>query len=647
MVQSASYSYTGDMGTYSTQHTIYTVLADALSRATDLPIAQITSQLGRPPKSEMGDYAFPCFVYGKHIRQPPATAAAQLAEKLKADEKLAVHIEKIEAVGPFLNIGMRPGALVHSILQLVLNSQIRYGESREGAGKTIVIDYSAPNIAKPFHVGHLMSTIIGASLTRIFRALGYTVVGVNHLGDWGVQCGFQFLAWQIAVKKFREDPVNNPDPESELRERGLDYLAKLYVEINDDRKNADALEKKLKTAGASKDDPQYATLCDTYLTHKKTADSNEQQARALFKQLEDGDQELKKLWERLRGETLRYLQKSYDRLGVKFDSDAGEGFYEPMLKPLLAELKAKGIAVESEGALVIPMDDAPPKSGQTGRPPFILLKSDEATIYGTRDLAAAIYRQKTYNFHKNLYVVDVRQSGHFQMLFKALSKMSCDWAKDCVHISFGMMQIREGDQVMAMTTRGGSMIPLHEVLDHTVAKVRDIVKEKNPELDDSSVAKVAEAVGVGAIIFWIQARRRASNFVFDWSTATDPAGDTGPYLQYAHARACSILKKSQTDPSKWKSADFALLTAPEEVAVAKMLELYPEVVQQAAKDYEPSLISSYLLNLAGAFGHFLNKQRVIDSPSPLRESRLALVDALRQTLARGLGLLGVAAPEAM
>lgn len=625
-------------------HSACASIVAALSKATGLETAAVLSQLAKPPNPAMGDYAFPCFVFAKSKKMAPNAACEELAATLRADESLQRIVGKIETAGAFLNIGVFPGVLSASILELIhdpMSEKPIFGTSSIGAGKTVVIDFSAPNIAKPFHVGHLMSTIIGASLVRIHRALGYTVVGVNHLGDWGVQCGFQFLAWQ------RADPVER---EKQLRERGLDYLCDLYVEINSAAKQAGMLEAEL-NAREVQEDPNKRSEIKTRLDAiKLEADTRDTQARALFKRLEDGDAELKKIWEMFRDVTLDVLQKSYDRLGVKFESTAGEGFYEPMLKPLMAELEASGVAKISEGALVIPMDDGPPKPGKDPKPPFILRKSDAATIYGTRDLAAALYRKKTYDFVKNLYVVDVRQSGHFQMLFKAVEKMGHAWSKDCAHVSFGLMQIREGADVLAMTTRGGSMIPLKDLLDKMVSVVREVVRSKNPDLEEAKAAKVSEAVGVGAIIFWVQARRRASNFVFDWALATDPSGDTGPYLQYTHARACSIQRKARAADGPGltpKALNLSLLVEPEEVAVCRTLEAYDGVVHQAAIDFEPSLVATYLLELSSSFGNFLNKHRVLDSASELRVARLALVDAVRVILARGLALLGVTAPEEM
>jgi arginyl-tRNA synthetase len=619
------------------QHAILTNLIDALAAATGLTVEQAAAQLSTPPKPEMGDYAFPCFAYAKANKLPPPQAAQAVGEKLKADPKLADVLQSVETTGAFLNVRVKPGALCKSIITAVRETKGHFGEGREGAGKTIIIDFSSPNIAKPFHVGHLMSTVLGASLVKIFRSLGYKVVGVNHLGDWGVQCGFQFLAWQREKEKFAKNQA--ADPEKELADKGLDYLADLYVGINQDAKL----------------DPTLDT-----------------QARTLFKKLEDGDAELKALWEKLRAATLKQLQKSYDRLDVKFDSDAGEGFYEPMLKPLLEDVKTLKVASESKGALVVSMDETDPKTGKVKeKVPFILLKEDGATIYGTRDLAAVLYRKKTYDFAQNLYVVDVRQSDHFRDLFKSAIKIgealkkpenanvhlqfidrasasSADvWGKDCAHVAFGLMSIKEGDDVVAMSTRGGRMVPLGDLLDKMVDVVKGIIKEKNPELSAEKANEAAEIVGVGAIVFWIQARRRASNFVFDWKQATDPQGDTGPYLQYSYARACGIFRKAGISREQLPNANLELLVEPEEVAVLRKVEAFPHVLRQAAKDYEPSLVATWALELAGAFSHFLNRHRVIDSAPELKLARMALVDTVRETLSRGLAMIGVKSPEEM
>lgn len=587
------------------EHQVGQVVANAIANLTSHSLDQVQRLIRRPPNAEMGHYAFACFEYGRTHGFTPNLAANYLASNLNVNPAFT-RIAVASAAGPFLNIQVKAGLLAASVLEAVASKEMGYGSSEEGHGRTIVIDYSAPNIAKPFHVGHLMSTVIGASLGRIYERLGYKVVRINHLGDWGVQCGFQFLAWEEQKKKGK-------DPDRELELRGLDYLAELYVDINN-RAKSDAGEL-------------------------------DKEARRLFKQLEDGDARLKALWQKFRQATLSNLQKSYDRLGVKFDSNDGEGFYEPLLKPMLDQLKASGIAIESDGALVIPMDDAPRRAGKNPVPPFILRKSDDATIYGTRDLAAALFRMDHYGFDKCLYIVDVRQSGHFNMLFKSLAKMGKSWSKNCVHVSFGLMQIKDGDEVRAMTTRGGQMVPLNELLDTMRDKVRGIIQEKNEGLKDADV--VAEMVGIGAIVFWIQSRRRDTNFVFDWAQATDSTGDSGPYLQYSYVRAKSILLKSQRGAGEYSKSDFKLLVEPEEATVAKAIDEFPNAVKTAAAAFEPSYIAANLLDIAAAFGVFLNKHRILDSEPAVRGARLALVHAVALVLTSGLELLGIDVPEEM
>jgi arginyl-tRNA synthetase len=504
---------------------------------------------------------------------------------------------------------------------------------------------------------------LGASLARIFRAQGCTVIGVNHLGDWGTQCGYQFLAWR------RADPAER---ERRLAAEGLDYLAELYVEINAPAKRVAALEERNRELPPGSSETR-ATLEAELAQVRPEAENLDAEARALFRRLEDGDPELRALWERFRKTTLEVLQKSYDRLGVRFESDAGEGFYEPFLKPLIAELKARGVLEQSEGAWVIALDEP---GAERKRPPFIVVKSDGATKYEARDLAAALYRKRQYDFAQNLYVVDVRQSEHFKNLFRALEKCGHAWAKDCHHVSYGMMKIKEGDSVLPMTTRGGRMIPLQELLDRMRDIVRRIVEEKNPELPAARKDAVAEAVGVGAIVFWIQSRRRDSHILFDWRQATNPDGDTGPYVQYTHARACSILRKAEAQPacaeasagrsacaeaSAGRSAcasgaagrpppslELSLLVQPEETAVAKELERFPAVLREAAENYEPSMIGGWLIVVSRAFNDFYHRRQVLKAETPeLRAARLALVDCVRGLLAQGLSLLGMAAPEEM
>ncbi|MCK6470681.1 MAG: arginine--tRNA ligase [Planctomycetes bacterium] len=615
-------------------HHVFRTLVARLAAATHLPPEQVEAQLRPPPKADMGDYAFPCFELAKAEKKAPPEVAKALAERLIRDPEISQVTRRIEAAGPFLNIQAEPGVLCAAILHQIVEAKEKFGHGTEGAGRTIVIDYSAPNFAKPFHVGHLMSTILGASLVRIFRALGYRVEGVNHLGDWGTQCGFQFLAWRRADPKEREE---------QLAKRGLEYLVELYVSINAPGKALNDLRRLLTDKEIAADPSRLKEVEAKIEKLKPEVDAIDNEARALFKKLEDGDAELKALWQRMRDTTLQVLQKSYDRLGIVFESDSGEAFYTPMLPKLIEDLKKRGILVQDEGCWVIPMSEPGAKKKAL---PVIVVKSDGTTKYETRDLAAAIYRKEHYEFAQNIYVVDMRQKQHFDNLFKALEKCGYGWAKDCHHVWFGLMQGKDGDQVQVMATRGGSMIPLKDLLDRMVGIVRMIVREKNPELKPEQQEIVAEAVGVGAIVFWVQSRRRTSDIVFDWKLATSPDGDTGPYVQYTHARACSILRKHEGEVSPF--ADLKVLEAPAEVAVCKHLDRFGEVIRQAAKDYEPSLIASWLIETARAFNDFYNQHQVLKADTGAqRDARLVLVDATRRVLAEGLRLIGVSAPQEM
>ena len=556
---------------------------------------EIAGWVETPPDPAMGDLALPCFKLAPLLRRAPAAIAVELANEIALPEGF----REIRATGPYLNAFFDAARFVHDTVEQVRSAGAAYGNTDEGAGETICIDFSSPNLAKPFHVGHLCSTILGATLARMYEAKGYRVWKANHLGDWGVQVGFQILAWQRWGDSER------------LAAEGIGYLTDLYVRINEDAKS----------------DPRV-----------------DDEARRIFKSLEDGDEELLRLWERFREVTLESLRRSYARLGISFDSYNGEAFCEreglseAVVRRFEGEL---GLAVRSRGALVVPLNDE-------DLPPLILKKSDDASIYATRDLATAIWRWERFGFAKNLYVTDQRQALHFRQLFSALDRAGFDWADRNEHIPYGLVKIVDGGRILPMSTRSGKMIRLEELLDRLVAAVRTIVEEeavKRAELSPPEIERVSEAVGVGAVLFWTQARGRRNDLLFDWDRATDTRGATGPYLQYAHARLCGILRKHGGPVPSARGV--SPLESPEELAIARRLAEFPSVLHKAAELYEPSMLAEFLLDLSSSFSTFYNKHRVLKQEDSVTSARLRLVDAIRLVLARGLTILGMTAPERM
>ncbi len=557
--------------------------------------AELESWVATPPDPALGDLALPCFKLAPLLRRAPAQIAAELAAALPLPEGF----REVRAQGPYLNAFFDAGSFVHEAVERVRHAGPLFGSSDEGQGRKVCIDYSSPNLAKPFHVGHLRSTILGATLARLYEARGYSVFRANHLGDWGVQVGYQILGWQ----RWGDDGL--------LAERGIAHLTDLYVRIN---------------AAAAEDQEIDAA------------------ARRLFQELEAGDPRLLDLWRRFREVTLESLRGSYRRLGATFDSFEGEAFCEreglseAVVHRFTDEL---GLAEESQGALVVPLDDEE-------LPPLILKKSDAASIYATRDLAMAIWRWDEFHFAHNLYVTDQRQALHFRQLFAALARAGFPWAERNLHLPFGLVKIEEGGQVLPMSTRSGKMIRLEELLDRLVAAVRVIVEEeteKRADLDAEEIDAVCEAVGVGAVVFWTQSRSRNSELVFDWDRATDTRGASGPYLQYAHARLCGILRKHDAAVPGPEQA--AHLDSAEELALARAMMEFPGCLERATRLGEPALLAEYLLDLASTFSTFYNRHRVLRQEPAITAARVRLVDAIRIVLARGLEILGMAAPDRM
>jgi len=558
-----------------------------LSPLVDLDPSEIVNLLETPPESEYGDYAFPCYMLAKKLKKAPPLIAVDIAEKLSGENGL--FWSKVEPKGPYLNFYLAPAAYGREVLQQIWDRGDKYGHANLGLGRNVPIDYSSPNIAKPFGVGHIRSTVIGHSLYLIYRALGYNSIGVNHLGDWGTQFGKLIVAYE----RWGEEEKLEADP--------VDYLYKLYVKFHQE----------------ADQDPEL-----------------DDEARSWFKRLEGGDKEAVSYWSRFRRLSLENYALIYDLLGIEFEHYHGESHYNEMLDPVIELVKEKGIARESEGALIVDLEPH-------GLPPVMLRKKDGATLYITRDLAAAIYRHDTFDFALSLYVVGAEQVLHFQQLFKILELMGFDWARNCVHVPFGLIRFKEG----RMSTRAGKIILLEEVLQRSIDMAREIIEEKNPDLADKE--RAAKAVGLGAVRFGDLSNDRIKNIEFDWEKVLDFSGETAAYIQYAHARICSILRKAGEEKKHWDNSAAKLLVKEEETALIKTLAMLPDKIIASAENYKPSILARYLIDVAREFNRFYHNCPVLSSEGELQHGRLLLISATRQVIANGLALLGIVAPEEM
>ncbi len=538
--------------------------------------------LETPPNPDMGDFAFPCFKLSKMLRMGPPAIAGKLADAIASD---AV-IDRVECVGGYLNFFLHKSGYAQSIVERVLQQGDQYGSSDEGQGRVICIDYSSINIAKRFHIGHLSTTMIGNALYKIYEHLGYKCVGINHLGDWGTQFGKMIAAY-----------LKWGDRE-QVERGGVNALVALYVRFH---KEAEA-------------DP---TL--------------EDEGRLWFKKIEDGDPQAVEIFTWFKDVTLRDAKRVYDMLGVKFDSYAGESFYNDKMQPVIDELREKGLLEESQGAYVVNLE-------ADGMPPCLILKKDGATLYATRDLAAAFYRKKTYNFYKTLYVVAYQQNLHFKQWFKVVEKMGYDWARDMEHVAFGMVSY-EG---RALSTREGYVVYLDELLERAVEKARVIIDEKSPNLADKD--KVARQVGIGAVVFFDLFNNRIKDIDFRWERALNFDGETGPYVQYTHARCCSVLAKAGQIAA---APDYAALDNPTAQEVVRTLERFPEVVREACQRNEPSLVTRFSVELASNFNRFYYENHILVEDPAQSAARVNLTAATASCIRTALSLIGVEAPEKM
>ncbi len=540
----------------------------------------ILNLLEQPKSSDLGDIAFPAFSLAKIERKAPQAIAADIAEKIDAS-----HFEKVVATGPYVNFFLDKSKISDQVIKSVIEAGADYGQQDEGHGGNITIDLSSPNIAKPFSVGHLRSTVIGDALSNIFRKMGYNTIKINHLGDWGKQFGLLMVAY----KKWGSKEAVEANP--------IDELLKLYVRINAEIENDPALD---------------------------------EEGRLWFKKLEDGDPEATELWQWFRDESLVEFNRIYKLLGVEFDSLNGEAFYNDKMDEAVQILEEKGLLKESKGASIVELDDV-------NLPPAMIKKSDGATLYITRDIATAIYRARTYNFVKNIYAVGQEQSNHFRQLKAVLKKMGFDWSDDMIHVDFGLVTKNR----QKLSTRKGNIILLEPTLQEAISRAKAQIEEKNPELENKE--EVAHAVGVGAVKFYDLKTDRRNGYDFDLEAMVSFEGETGPYVQYAYARIQSILRKANFTPSA--DATYSL-SDPESWEIIKLLQDFSRVVKRAAENYDPSLIAKYAINLAQAFNKYYAHTRILDE-SPERDSRLALSYSTAVVLKEALRLLGVEAPEKM
>lgn len=540
----------------------------------------ILNLLEQPKSSDLGDIAFPAFSLAKIERKAPQAIAADIAEKIDAS-----HFEKVVATGPYVNFFLDKSQISDQVIKSVIEAGADYGQQDEGHGGNITIDLSSPNIAKPFSVGHLRSTVIGDALSNIFRKMGYNTIKINHLGDWGKQFGLLMVAY----KKWGSKEAVEANP--------IDELLKLYVRINAEIENDPALD---------------------------------EEGRLWFKKLEDGDPEATELWQWFRDESFVEFNRIYKLLGVEFDSLNGEAFYNDKMDEAVQILEEKGLLKESKGASIVELDDV-------NLPPAMIKKSDGATLYITRDIATAIYRARTYNFVKNIYAVGQEQSNHFRQLKAVLKKMGFDWSDDMIHVDFGLVTKNR----QKLSTRKGNIILLEPTLQEAISRAKAQIEEKNPELENKE--EVAHAVGVGAVKFYDLKTDRRNGYDFDLEAMVSFEGETGPYVQYAYARIQSILRKANFTPSA--DATYSL-SDPESWEIIKLLQDFSRVVKRAAENYDPSLIAKYAINLAQAFNKYYAHTRILDE-SPERDSRLALSYSTAVVLKEALRLLGVEAPEKM
>lgn len=560
------------------------IVSEALKNQTqDLSLDEIVSLIEIPPNKEMGDYAFPCFKLAKVFKKSPNIIAEDLSNKINTTDE----ISKVVNLGGYVNFFINKSSLAKTVIENVLTQKEKYGHSNLGEGKTVVIDFSSPNIAKPFHIGHIRTTVIGNSLHKIYSSQGYKTERINHLGDYGTQFGKLIVAFK------------NWGSKEEVEKEPIKELLKLYVKFHDEAEKDPSLE---------------------------------DNAREYFTKLENNDKEAKELWQWFRDESLKEFERVYKLLDIQFDSYAGESFYSDKMDRVINIIKDKGILKESQGTNIVDLEEF-------NMPPALITKNDGSTLYMTRDLAAALYRKETYDFEKCIYVVGSQQSLHFEQLFKVLELVGFEWAKDLIHVPFGMVSLEEG----TMSTRKGRVVFLEDVLNQAIEKTKETILSKNP--DAKNVDEIAEQVGVGAVVFQELSNSRIKDYTFSWDKTLSFDGETGPYVQYTHARCCAVLRKA--DEEVTTDINYDLLSDTDSFEVLKVIESFNKSILNSLKKNEPHIVTRFCLDLAQAFNKFYHDNSILVEDTELKKARLSLVKATKIAIENGLSLLGIKAPERM
>ena len=551
---------------------------------TELPEEEIFQHI-EIPDADKGDFAFPCFRLSKLLKKSPNIIATQTLEKLQKPTWLT----EVKVLGAYINFYIDKTVFAKQVITNVLNDKENYGKTNIGKKEKIVIDYSSPNIAKPFHIGHLRSTCIGHSLYNIFNYMGYESVGINHLGDWGTQFGKLIVAYKLWGDN------------SLIEKNGINELTRIYVKFHDEAKKDDSLN---------------------------------EQARQWLMKMQTDDEEALRLWSWFKDISIVEFNKVYDILGIKFDSWNGESFYTDKMDEVVEELKTKNIMKQSNGAMVVDLE-------QYNMPPCLILRSDGGTLYPTRDIAAAIYRKKTYDFNKCIILTGLDQNLHFAQWFKVIELMGRDWAKDLVHVSFGLVSFEEGK----LSTRSGNVVLIEDLLQQSIQKTREIIENKNPNLENKE--EVSNQVGIGAIVFNNLYNQRIKDVTFNFNKILSFEGETGPYVQYTHARACSILHKCKNIPIYKNEIDFSLVSDNYSVEVIKCIDQYSNKIVEAGTKYEPYILSRYLIDLAQKFNKFYNENIILHEDENVKLARLSIVTCVQIILKSGLNLLGIKSPKQM